>query len=787
MRTKHIFSTLMLAALATACSNEELELANNSNELAKGRVELGQIELALGDGVDSRYAVGPNFNDLSAEAGDELGAALIDTWTPTDGKDHAHDFKYDYTITDYIQTNYSFKYNGETWASEAKMVEGNYFFYAPYNAKHVTRASVTAKFNPVQQLALNADGTIDELSTIKQLKESGEVMAVGYKFISREDGKTVKASLLPIYAYPVISLTNNYKEKPEGSTTLVATDLIINQVVISTTNGFPTANTFKFAEALKNAISAAQGVVAALRDFTYWKSDDKPAETLKGEFAKMNGSKENYTASLMNTTPSAESSAIVVKAPANYTLKAGASTKFHVVMPAAEYNNLKVELYTNKGVFELLDGNFTIAAGKRYSKNYYNEDGTLINDAEVPTGENMIFSVAGTPATSSNIVANATDLTAMVQGFEGNADNNNVLEVQPLSEDVEINAAVMTAVKAKAKIGSNDFKLVLTAPATISANMNSSTRKVEFQKGAIVKAGEITINNQVDFTTEGGLTVKGGTVNVAAAFNVATLLVKDGNVTLNSAVAATVEGGTLTIGDEAANGEITNDGGTVTFAAGADKDHIKSYTNAVTNNKGTLTVPAYATLSSVASNGVADSKEGKINVEANGTITAITTNTNKGTINVNGTATVTTNNGLVVMGATGDATVTTNSSEINNTANGKVTADDGIIYYEFTENVEGRLIVKASTYNTIYLTGMTWTPTAEQTIAVDVVMNKANIEIWDSAAKITMTGKLSAVDVDDVDDKSYINGSGTELLDITGGTYVENNIEETPAGIVKHS
>ena len=167
MRTKHIFSTLMLAALATACSNEELELANNSNELAKGRVELGQIELALGDGVDSRYAVGPNFNDLSAEAGDELGAALIDTWN---GTTDDNDFKYDYTISDYIHTNYSFKFNGETWASEAKMVEGNYFFYAPYNAKHVTRSSVTAKFNPVQQLALNADGTIDELSTIKELK-----------------------------------------------------------------------------------------------------------------------------------------------------------------------------------------------------------------------------------------------------------------------------------------------------------------------------------------------------------------------------------------------------------------------------------------------------------------------------------------------------------------------------------------------------------------------------------------------------------------------------------------
>lgn len=768
---------MVLAALAASCSNEELELVNNSNEMAKGRFEIGQVELSLNNGVDSRYAVGPNFNDLAAELGDELGAALIDNW---DGADHDNDYKYDYTLTNYIQTNYSFKFNGETWGSEAKMVEGNYFFYAPYNASHVTRAAVTAKFNAVQQLSLNADGSIDELSTIKELKESGEVMAIGHKFISRTDGKTVEANLLPIYAYPLVNFKNSYKPMVDGVET--PTDLIINQIVISSTTGFPTETTFKFTDATsKTAISAESGVVAEFRDFTYYKSSSEPNKALKGDFAGKNGSKANYTADLMTSTATKTSSAIVVKAPANYTLPAGETMSFHVVVPAASYTDLDIEVYTNKGVFKVLeDGSLAIAAGKRYTQSDYNADGTLVNDPELPIGQVMNWSLAAINAAPANIVTSSADLATLIQNT-----TEETLDVKPLTEDIQINAAVMNAIKAK----TGAFTLNVTAPATISTSLNSSAtnKLIVFQKGAIVNEGTITINNKVEF--EGALTklnVKGGNVTLAATFDVATLEVNGGEVSLKSVVSTVVKGGTLTVAEITANGNIANNGGTVTFAAGASGS-VKVYSNSIANNKGNLTVPAYATVS-ILNNGHADTDgdatadvatTGNVSVVANGTVN-VTTN-EVGTIEVAGTANVTTNDGLVKMLAGGNATVTTNNgSGVDNTANATVNASNGVIYYEFNEDVNGKLVAKSSKYNTIKLNNITWAPEAAQTIEANVIMINSTIEVWDVDATIIIKGNLKASNTGT--NSSYINGVKTKL--VTVDSYTDTGIIETPDGIV---
>lgn len=768
MRTKNIFSTLAVAVFAVACSNEEFELVNNSNELAQGRYEIGQVELSLGEGVESRYAVGPNFNDLTAEAGDELGAALIDTWNGT--KD-ANDYKYDYTIADYIQTNYSFKYDGTTWASEAKMVEGNYFFYAPYNANHVTRASVTAKFNAVQQLALNADGTIDALSTIKELKESGEVMAVGYKFISRADGKTVNASLLPIYAYPVVTLKNSYEPLVDGKE--VPTDLVINQIVITKEGGFPTEATFKFAEAGETAIQAATGVVGEFKNFTYYASSSEPNKAAKGGFAKNNGYEANYTEELLNEA-SKTSSAIVVKAPANYVLKAGETTKFHVVMPAASYEDLFITVYTNKGVFDVTaEGlDLAIAAGKRYGQNDYKADGTLKNDAEMPSGETLSLNIATEATAPANIVTSSADLVSLVQNTK-----DDELTAQPLNDDVEINAAVMNAIKAKGA----GFELTVSAPATIATNLNSSNKNIVFAEGAIVKEGTIAINGNVTF--EGDLNVKGGTVTIAAEFNEAALEVNGGEVTLNSDVATTVNKGKLTIGKTTFTKAVNNNGGEITFVAGTSSA-AKSYniSGAVKNVKGTMTVPQYTVLNKVSQNG---STETKATLNIDGSVTKIITNTSKGTVNVAGTTAITNNNGLVVMGSSNAKVVVENNNHrINNTNNGNVEITDGgtpgVIYYEFTENVNGKLVAKASKYNTIILNGMTWAPEAAQTISADVIMKDATIEIWDAAAEITITGSLTAEN--SANKYSYIKGVENASVEVEGD-YTDDDTKIKVTGV----
>lgn len=774
MKTKHIFSAFMLATLAAACTNEEFE-AVNSNVNAEGRIELGQITLSLDDEANTRYAVGPNFNDLTAEIGDELGACLIDI---PNGSSSEKEPKSNYKLTDYISTNYSFKFDGSAWVSEAKMVEGNYMFYAPYNAEHATRKPITAKLNPVQQLALNADGTIDELSTIKELKESGEVMVVGHKFISAEDGKIVSAKLLPIYAYPLVALTNSYKEKNgtynESGT---PTDLVINQIVVTKTKGFTTTAEFDFdgTNGTSNwtAITATDGFVANLRNFSYVdEADQDKVKEKKGVFAENNGSKAAYTNNLMNTNDRLTSSAIVVKAPNNaYTLKAGTSMQFHVVIPAASYNSnkLTIEVYTNKGVFTVDNIDGTIAAGKRYPCSEYNGDGSLINPSEAGDAEaGDVFSVnMERPGTASeNVVATTEDLVTLINNYNAGTETQ-TLSIKPLNEDVEVNAAVMSAIRAKAN---TQLTVKFTASATISTNINTN-KTVEFAAGAVIKEGTITLSDGAKFSTTGSLTIKGGTVTIdGAEFATATIVNNGGEVVVKSNITTLNNtSGSVSLESKDATGTIVNAGGTVNVKAGTAASQL-TYTATINNEAGTLNVGQFATISTaIAANGGVN----KATIENYGTLT-VAENTAKGTINNYGTLTVK-NNGFidmktssskVTLSADGSGRIKNNADAIINNASD----EDHVIYYEFTDNVNGALVPQCGIYNTIVLNGMTWAPTADATVKANFELTNATISVYTPEITIKIDGGVyvnngTSAFKGNTTSKIYIKG------DVTADTY----------------
>lgn len=773
MKTKHIFSAFMLATLAAACTNEEFE-AVNSNVNAEGRIELGQITLSLDDEANTRYAVGPNFNDLTAEIGDELGACLIDVPNSNSSEKEP---KSNYDLTNYISTNYSFKFDGSAWVSEAKMVEGNYMFYAPYNAEHATRKPITAKLNPVQQLALNADGTIDELSTIKELKESGEVMVVGHKFISAEDGKTVSAKLLPIYAYPLVALTNSYKEKNGTyNASGTPTDLVINQIVVTKTSGFTTTAEFDFdgTSGTATAITATDGFVANLRNFSYVDElNQNKVKELKGVFAENNGSKAAYTNNLMNTNGQLTSSAIVVKAPNNaYTLKAGTSMQFHVVIPAADYstNNLTIEVYTNKGVYKVANIDGTIAAGKRYPCSEYNEDGSLINPSEAGDAEaGDVFSVnMGQPGTASeNVVATTEDLVTLINNYNAGTGTQ-TLSIKPLNEDVEVNAAVMSAIRAKAN---TQLTVKFTASATISTNINTN-KTVEFAAGAVIKEGTITLSDGAKFSTTGSLTIKGGTVTIdGAVFETATIVNNGGEVVVKSNITTLNNtSGSVSLESKDATGTIVNAGGTVNVKAGTAASQL-TYAATINNEAGTLNVGQFATISTViAANGGAN----KATIENYGTLT-VTENTAKGTINNYGTLTVK-NNGFidmktssskVTLSADGSGRIKNNADAIINNASD----EDHVIYYEFTDNVNGALVPQCGIYNTIVLNGMTWAPTADATVKANFELTNATISVYTPEITIKIDGGV------------YVN-NGTSAFkgNTTSKIYIKENVTNDTYG-----
>lgn len=808
MKTKKILGTLALAALAAACSNEEFEAVNNSPAL-NGRVELGQISLTMGD-ADTRWTVGEgaDFNNLYAEEGDEVGACLIDVYNPIKGNaDQAVDAKYKYDLTNYIQTNYSFKKgSGAEWVSEAKMVEGNYVFYAPYNANHSTRQSLTVKFNPVQQLAKAADGSIDAVSTIKELKESGAIMAVSHKFIAEADGKSVSTNLLPIYAYPLVTLKNNYKEKPAGSTTAVATDVVINQVVITKTgDNFVTEGTLKFTATSGTAIAekarsggvlSNRSVVAKLGTFNYyaWDSSNKKyiVKEENGEKEWKNGSNANYTSDLVAPATGKVSSAIVVKAPENaWTLKAGESTKFHVVMPADDYSSatLNIQVYTNKGVFNMSGFNGTIAAGKRYAKSEYNTNGSLKQPAEAgmsEAGDTYKTIMAKAQTASENIVATTEDLVTLINNTPASKDNGtaNALKIKPLNSSVQVNAAVVSAIRAK---DVNGFTVKFTAAPAITADVASANKKIEFEAGAIIASGTITLGNNVKFdsgssTNPSQLYIAGGTVTLNGATFTASNseIVNDGgDLTVKSNFSALInKDGTVSMPNEIAlkiaetAGSLVNLGGTITLGDGNKNsaDAAKTFTNAISNEKGTLNVQSNTKCSGpIGTNGSYDTEERSATINNNGTIATIALNRSKGTINNWGTLTsVATNNGTIdLKSSAAEVTVSDGTTgKINNTIDAKKVDYSGTqkVYYEFTSDVTGTLTPETAVYNTIILKNMTWKPNADQLLPAgkNIELNGATISVYTENLVIGIQGTVK------VTANSYMKGASSSNIYSTG-------------------
>lgn len=745
MKTKHIFGTILMAALTAACSNEDLQLVEQSAQVGE-RIELGDVTLSLGE-AESRFVVGENFNDLTAQLNDQVGAALIDA---PNNAGSTNDVKYNYDLTSYISTNYAFKFDGSKWTTPAKMVEGNYMFYAPYNAEHATRKPIVAKLDAVQQLTATANG-IDELSTIKQMIASGNVMAVSHEFLAATDEANVETALVPIYAYPYITLTNNYFPYVNG-VGYVATDLVINQVVIKNNAGdFVVEAPFEY-EVGKTAISADDDFVYGLRDFTYYNGSEN--KTVKGAFAKTLG-KGAYTSDILGTATK-ESSAIVVKAPqGGLTLaKNGGTVSFYAVIPAEQYaSGLVLDVYTNKGVFTKLISAAKISAGKRYPEAEYNSDGTATivpsEGGEAAKGELYTVSME-TPSstTTGTLVATTEDLLTLIQNTVANSGNP-TLTINALTNDVEITPAVMNAIKAKSYYG---WTVKFETEVTIAASLNSANKNIIFNGGAIVKSGTIEINDNVQFvgtsSANSNLTVKGGNVTVESqTFRYGSIINDGGNVTLKAIAYAKNNSGTLTIAKDFGASEgavITNNGGTVTFVAGTSST-ANSYETKVKNAKGTVNVPAYVVAKQIQSNGTDADNKGTITVDGEATIVS----NDYGTVTVNGTATVNNNNALITMGSSSaTVTVTTNNSYINNTKNGTVTAT-GKIYYEFTSDVNGKLIAKASKYTLIVLNGMTWAPEMDQEITVPVEMRDATIAIWDPTLEITIDGALTTNNTDD--------------------------------------
>lgn len=252
---KKLFYSLSVAALLASCTSDEMiapSVDGGEAQLAK-RPELGQV--VLGEPA-TRIAITEGSFSVNFVDGDKIGACIVDqpnfstdlkgnidgwkntTWfyneyvngkskQKEDGSNNWKNFveangnvKKFYDFVQFISTNYPFEKEGDKWFSPANMVEGNYFFYAPYSANHLTRQKMLAEL-PMTQNVSEIEGSMYDT---KYMKEDAKVSSkaiedftngtapvlVGYKFLDKASSNKPSVKTYNLYAYPMFTIVNDF-------------------------------------------------------------------------------------------------------------------------------------------------------------------------------------------------------------------------------------------------------------------------------------------------------------------------------------------------------------------------------------------------------------------------------------------------------------------------------------------------------------------------------------------------------------------------------------------------
>lgn len=200
METRHLFTALMLPALFTACTSEDLVSTQESVDLSN-RPVAGNVTLTFNTEADSRLDA--NFNWV---VGDKIGACLMDEYIPGTGSaEEKAPWMKDYKFVDYIQTNYRYNYAGEgVWENADLLSSGNYFFYYPYTAQLNARKAFEKYLNADQKLEGQDSESLRKLINDNQ-------MYVGYNFVegaTEGDMQPLNVTMKPIFAFPAFTIEN---------------------------------------------------------------------------------------------------------------------------------------------------------------------------------------------------------------------------------------------------------------------------------------------------------------------------------------------------------------------------------------------------------------------------------------------------------------------------------------------------------------------------------------------------------------------------------------------------
>ena len=166
MRTKHVLMTTALLSLFAACTNDDFvsyEQGAQSGDAALRPTVDVTLNVSEGNGADTRLTFIPGEDKgYLWQTNDTIGALLMDKVIANNGasdiRPHDDIEKWEemawtsrYELVDYINTNYPFVRQADgSWQTNAKMLEGNYFFTFPFASYSGNREAIHSIGEQVQ-------------------------------------------------------------------------------------------------------------------------------------------------------------------------------------------------------------------------------------------------------------------------------------------------------------------------------------------------------------------------------------------------------------------------------------------------------------------------------------------------------------------------------------------------------------------------------------------------------------------------------------------------------------
>lgn len=535
--------TMALPLAFAACTSDEFESQGVDINLAE-RTEIGQVDLLLNQGeAETRWG-----GDMLPEVSDVFGAALVDA--PRNPKFETEEGKWynDYEVKDYISTNYPYTFNGNRWTSEAKLVEGNYLFYAPYAEDHQVRSAIKYAAPVVQNLKVE-NGAVVENSALADVAENFKSpFYFAYKFFdAADDNRNLSLTMRPIFAYPKFTLKNNTGEA-----------VTITRIVLQSENlDIPASGEFNNSAIVTAMNDSEKGWGRPTADYVRGANDDVDTEDL------LNTGAESYVKTNLIRADLSEP----------VTIANNGTMTFNLVVPAMEFakGGLKVYFVNEEDmgyVYENTNSTVRFVPARPNPKEEYN----VGTGAALSSAGRLLTKTLAADEPLEAVPYIVTTTAELIDAIDNATPNQNRPLKLTIGGDIEFNADVLGAIAENLSqpvvfvgaldiVGSNDAAKPLNINQKIIFDEATITGNVQFGKDANGQAAvgfeSIEVVENAALTIDALASSFGTDDNAVTANN--TEIVNNGTLTLKTTVKAVENNGIMSIEKDGSLSTLTSE------------------------------------------------------------------------------------------------------------------------------------------------------------------------------------------------------------------------------------